>query len=93
MPGDVVDVLQGEESTTLTAEQEEALRKRLGIDRPLHEQYFSWIGGILTRGDFGSSLYTQQSVNTLFKQRLPVTILLTVYSIGFMVLIGIPLAS
>ena len=91
LPGDVVDVLQGEESATLTAAQEQALRERLGIDRPLHEQYFSWIGGIVTRGDFGSSLYTQQSVNTLFKQRLPVTILLTAYSIGFMVLIGIPL--
>ena len=33
-----------------------ALYQRFGFDRPLHEQYFKWIGNIVLRGDFGESM-------------------------------------
>ena len=90
-PGDIVDVLKGEDGASLSIQQERELRARLELDRPLHEQYFSWIGDIFTRGDFGSSIYSGEALNKTFKERLPVTILLAVYSTGFMVLIGLPL--
>ena len=90
-PGDIVDVLKGEDGASLSVQQERALRARLGLDAPLHEQYFSWISDIFTRGDFGSSIYSGEALNKTFKERLPVTILLAIYSTGFMVLIGLPL--
>ena len=91
IPGDIVDVLAGEEGLQLTKIQEEALRVRLGLAEPLHVQYYVWIKDIVRHGDFGTSIYYSQGINALLKQRLPVTLLLTLYSIGFMVLIGLPL--
>ena len=93
MPGDVVGAiaLSSEGGTTLTEEEIQAVRTRLGLNRPLYEQYLSWIGAILTRGDLGVSLYTKESINSLLKQRLPITLLLALYSVTVMIGLGLPL--
>jgi peptide/nickel transport system permease protein len=67
----------------------EALRKDLGLDRPAHVQYFEWIGGILFRGDFGSSYWTRQPIWDEFIRRFPVTLELAVLTILSSVVIGI----
>ncbi len=61
-----------------------ALRNRYGLDQPLYIQYFKWIGGILTRGDFGHSMQWNRPVSDLIWDRIAwtfaisfVTILLT----------------
>jgi len=45
----------------------------LGLDRPLHTQYLTWLGGILT-GDLGTSLVTGEPVAAMIGARLPATL-------------------
>jgi ABC-type dipeptide/oligopeptide/nickel transport system permease component len=59
MPGDVViRMVEGHAYAPTIA----ALRAELGLDRPAYLQYFEWIGGIVLRGDFGSSYWTRQPI-------------------------------
>ena len=51
-PGDPAASILGDEAT---AEDIAALRERMGLDKPVVEQYFIWIGNIL-HGDFGMSV-------------------------------------
>jgi peptide/nickel transport system permease protein len=86
MPGDmVIRMVEGH----AYAPTIEALRKELGLDRPAYVQYFDWIGGILLRGDFGSSYWTRQPILDEFMQRFPVTIELAVLTILVSVVIGV----
>ncbi|MBM4422170.1 MAG: ABC transporter permease [Chloroflexi bacterium] len=59
----------------ITAEQKELMRKRLGLDRPLPVQYFSWLT-LALQGDLGVSFFSKQPVFTLISQRLPMTLIL-----------------
>ncbi len=70
-----------------TAEQLAAVRERLGLDRPLPVQYFSWLTSALT-GDLGQSLASRKPVTELLAQRIPATLQLIVFS----ALIGLVLA-
>ncbi|MDO9573361.1 MAG: ABC transporter permease [Candidatus Contubernalis sp.] len=60
------------------------------LDRPLHEQYYSWLFNLI-KGDFGISLIHNRPVLELINERLPVTLLLTVTSLLVALLISIPL--
>ncbi len=53
------------------------LRQRFGLDQPMIVQYFKWITGIVTRGDFGLSFEWQQPVADLIWERMALTLLLT----------------
>src|SRR5262249_1459600 len=70
------------------ADTVEALRHELGLDKPLHEQYLAWIGGVL-RGDLGRSLWTKESILAEFARRFPVTLELTLLTIIISVTFGI----
>jgi peptide/nickel transport system permease protein len=86
MPGDVVlRMVEGH----AYAPTVEALRKELGLDRPAYVQYLDWVGGILTRGDFGTSYWTKQPIFNEFIARFPVTVELAVLTILVSVVIGI----
>jgi peptide/nickel transport system permease protein len=67
----------------------EAVRRDLGLDRPLWEQYGSFMGGLL-RGDFGRSFYYRTPVLELYLSRLPHSLLLAGAAMAFSLLIGIP---
>ena len=54
------------------------LKQRYGLDRPVHEQYLKWVHGIVTRGDFGYSLFYKRAVADLIWDRLGITMLLSV---------------
>ena len=56
--------------------QAEAYRQTNGLNEPMVMQYFNWIGGIVTRFDFGHSLYYNKDVGTVVTERLPATIAL-----------------
>jgi peptide/nickel transport system permease protein len=71
--GGAENVAQNILGDNATAEQIEALEQRLGIDRPLHEQYFSWVSGAV-RGDLGQSWTLGESVGRILSGRLPVTL-------------------
>src|SRR2546427_794075 len=86
MPGDVVIRMVEGHAYAPTVE---ALRKELGLDRPAHVQYLEWIGGIVLRGDFGSSYWTRQPILDEFVRRFPVTLELAALTILVSVVIGI----
>lgn len=73
MPGDPTHV--GDANSRMTAEQRENLRRVLGLDRPLHEQYLSWLSGAL-RGDLGTSFSQQRPVSEAILNALPGTLAL-----------------
>ena len=85
-------VLQRMEATGTVMSQEamDAARAELGLDRPLWEQYLSWLGGVL-RGDMGQSYLSGQDVLSTFAGKLPATLLLAGVSIGMTVLLSVPL--
>ena len=62
----------------------------LGLDKPLLEQYFWWIGRIIV-GDFGFSFIHGKPVIDQILARLPITLQLGLMSMGMAILIGIPL--
>ncbi|MBI4888060.1 MAG: ABC transporter permease [Acidobacteria bacterium] len=69
IPGDPAHAMLGE---TAAEEDVQALRERLGLDRPLLEQYGRFLGGAV-RGDLGTSLRTNEPVATAVVDRLPAT--------------------
>ena len=86
MPGDVVVRMVEGQAYAPTIE---AMRKDLGLDRPAYVQYAEWIGGILTRGDFGRSYWTRQPIWDEFARRFPVTLELAILTILVSVVIGV----
>jgi peptide/nickel transport system permease protein len=88
LPGDPTLALVGPDGAT--KEMLEVYRKELGLDQPIHVQYFIWLGRVL-RGDFGVSIRTRAHVLTLFAQRLPVTIELLVVGVALAILLAFPL--
>ena len=54
----------------------DAARAQYGLNDPLPLQYINWIGGIVTRGDFGFSFFYNRPVSSIVAERLPRTILL-----------------
>jgi len=87
VPGDPAAAMLGDYAT---AEALAALRSKLGLDRPLHEQYFRFMSDAL-QGDFGYSMSNGHSVWSEVAEVLPWTIQLTVTSILIGISFGIPL--
>jgi peptide/nickel transport system permease protein len=86
LPGDPARAMLG---MTATPEALAALRRDLGLDQPLLDQYLSWLGSAL-QGDLGTSIRLGQSVTSRILQSLPVTFLLGVYALAFALLLSIP---
>jgi peptide/nickel transport system permease protein len=87
LPGDPATTLLGERATP---ENIALVRESLGLDRPLHEQYLQYMGGLL-QGDLGRSFITNRDVVDDFLQRFPATIELSVAAMLFAIAVGIPL--
>ncbi|WP_421367480.1 ABC transporter permease [Agrobacterium tumefaciens] len=81
-PGDYADYIrsqlmnQGGASFEQAEAQAQAYRIEHGLDKPIVVQYFNWIGGIITSGDFGYSFYYNRPVADVVGERLPRTIAL-----------------
>jgi peptide/nickel transport system permease protein len=71
-------------------EEIEATRAKLGFDRPLIEQYFRFLGGML-RGDLGNSLVARSPALPLVLDRLPATLELTIFSMLLATIISVPI--
>jgi ABC-type dipeptide/oligopeptide/nickel transport system permease component len=86
VPGDPALVILGDQATPEAAA---ALRTRLGLDRPMWEQYLSFIGNALT-GDFGNSLVTGRPILAEVAAVLPHTVDLTIAAMIFGIGVGVP---
>jgi peptide/nickel transport system permease protein len=73
-----------------SADQVQQLRQKLGLDRPLPEQYWMYMSGLL-RGDFGYSLFSRRPVAEDLKAYFPATLELTVAAMLICLIVGIPL--
>lgn len=87
VPGDPVLLLLGERGADPALVQE--MRANLGLDRPLVEQYFKFVGNAL-KGDLGQSLVTNRAVTEEFWDRFPATLELSFFALVFAILLGIP---
>ena len=87
VPGDPVKVLLGPRATI---EMQEAISIKLGLDDPIFIQIFNFISNIF-RGDLGNDILTQRPVLTILLEQTPHTIALVITSIGWAILIGIPI--
>lgn len=85
IPGDPVTVSLG-----LGATQEARVAEtiRLGLDKPIWQQYFVWLGNVL-RGDLGTSIFTHKPVWYEITHRFPTTFKLAVLSTLFSTVFGI----
>ena len=92
MPGDpALMKLTGETGEAdFTQEQLDAMRAKLGTDRPLYVQYGSWIWGMLQL-DFGMSLFYEDDVSKDLAQKVPITLELTILALLLANVVAIPL--
>lgn len=86
LPGDAAVVALGPEATPAALE---AMRERMGLNRPLHEQYLDWLGGVV-RGDLGRSLVDNTPVSRAIMHALPVTIQMVLMAMIVAFVIGVP---
>lgn len=89
IPGNIIDLMLDQSSSPDIATRE-ALTKQLGLDKPLPIRYLDYMSH-LVRGDFGRSLWTDQSVTTMIRIYAPPTIQLAVVSIIIGAISGIVL--
>ncbi len=88
IPGDAVQIMLGA-NVEITPERLQALYQKIGLDRPMLQQYATWIGGIFV-GDLGTSLWTGAPVGEEILARLGVTLELLMLSLGTAVALAIP---
>ncbi|KXH84073.1 glutathione ABC transporter permease GsiC [Sporosarcina sp. HYO08] len=85
IPGDPARLVAGEDATL---EDVELVRKELGLDKPLHEQYINYMAN-LVKGDLGTSLKTKRPVTEEVFERFMPTFWLTFWSMVWAVVIGL----
>jgi ABC-type dipeptide/oligopeptide/nickel transport system permease component len=86
LPGDPVDMMTlGQPIDQAT---KEGLRRELGLDRPVHEQYLAYLGGLL-RGDLGRSVRTRRPVSEEIVERYPNTLRLAGAGMLVAVVLGV----
>jgi peptide/nickel transport system permease protein len=85
-PGDPAMVIAGEMGGADQATLDQ-IRRTYGLDRPVHEQYLTYVGRAIS-GDLGQSYLYNQPVTTLILQRLPATVLLVLTAMLFAIAVG-----
>ena len=92
-PGSYIDVFQAQRQLqgTHTAEAElEALKRRYGLDKPVHIQYLIWVRGFV-RGDFRRSFEFNREASELIWERLGFTVAIATGSLLFIWIVAIPI--
>jgi peptide/nickel transport system permease protein len=85
--GDPVHILISDD---MTQQEIERFVKRLGLDRPLHEQYLHFLGNAL-QGDLGNSFVQAEPALKLILQRMPATLELALVALLMSIFLGVPL--
>jgi len=108
-PGDFVDAYAGKKTqggVIITQDELDVMRVRLGMDKPLYQQYLKWIGGVIRgdlyqqylkwiggviRGDLGFSWEYHRPVADVIGERLPLTLVLAFATLAFTYMVAIPI--
>ena len=86
-PGDPAVIIAGDSASS---EDIENIRRALGLDQPLLQQFFHWIWRML-HGDFGTSIFTGMPVLKLIMQRVEPTLWLAVLTMSFAIVFALPM--
>jgi peptide/nickel transport system permease protein len=86
-PGDPAALIAGDTASSADVER---VRELLGLNRPLYEQFFSWLWRLL-QGDLGVSVFTGLPVTRMIGQRIEPTLWLTFLTITFAVVFAVPM--
>lgn len=92
----LVHLLPGNPATTIlgpnsTPQNVAAVNKELGLNKPLYQQYFIWIGNVF-RGNLGQSYTTHQQTTSIITQSFPIDLELIILSQIFAFAVAFPLA-
>jgi peptide/nickel transport system permease protein len=93
-PGDYVEDLVNRirsQSRDVNPEYEERLRQSYGVGDPVPIQYFKWIRGIVTKGNFGYSITYREDARVIIMQRLPISAVLALAAFLLIWAIALPL--
>jgi peptide/nickel transport system permease protein len=89
LPGDIAQVILAGEGGRIDPTELAVLREKLGLNVPMWQQYFNWLGGLF-QGNLGISLWTGRPVLGEILQRLPYTGSLVIMSIVITVVVAVP---
>lgn len=87
VPGSPARVTLGVQATDASVA---ALEHKMGLDRPLPVQYWSWLSGIVLHGDFGNSLINGKPIAEQVRHRLPATLVLAFAALFLGLVIAVP---
>lgn len=88
-PGDPAAILAGDQASPRDIER---IRESLGLDQPLHLQFFAWVAAVL-QGDLGTSIFSRKPVIDLVLQRVEPTIALTLSTLIVTISVAIPMGT
>ncbi len=86
-PGDPATVIAGDYASP---EDIKRIRAKLGLDQPLHIQFFTWLWSLL-QGDLGISIFSDLPVTRLIGQRLEPTLMLALSTLLITVVVAVPM--
>jgi peptide/nickel transport system permease protein len=86
-PGDPAAVIAGDDASPVDIE---AIRRKLGLDRPIWEQFGIYVSNLL-HGDLGTSIFSNLPVLTLVKQRLEPSLVLAISTLVLAIAFAIPM--
>ncbi|MFN3853288.1 MAG: ABC transporter permease [Phreatobacter sp.] len=92
VPGDIVELRMRGDGGAPTVEQIEAERARLGLDKPLYQQFVGWMVGLATL-DLGKSMWTEEPVTKEIAGRIGLTLQVAIMATLIAILIALPLGT
>lgn len=93
-PGDYVSSYAAKMSASgdiMTQAEMDQMRANLGLDRPIYEQYFIWMGKIILHGDFGFSFNYNKPVMAVIQQYMGLTLVVSLVTMLFHYIVAIPI--
>lgn len=88
-PGDPAQVIAG---PMASQSQVDAVSAELGLDKPIHERYVDYVGGLM-QGDLGESYYSKRPVASEIADKLPATLSLVALSVVLATVLGVAAGS
>jgi len=73
IPGDIIELMLSQNDLAADSKSREQVVAALGLDKPMWQQYLTWISGIVLHGDLGKSLWQGTPVTEQLLARMPVT--------------------
>ena len=87
MPGDPIGLVLGPMAKEDAVQK---LRHEMGLDRPIHVQYYRYVEGIFHQGKLGMSLVERRDVSDVIAEKLPATMEIIMAAIMLAVILGVP---